>query len=301
MDYYSLNIKDDICDISIFSEIYFSSWENNESLASQIQKLNVDEINVYINSYGGEVAEGLAVYNALKSSKAKVVTHCIGFACSIASVIFMAGDERVMKESSLLMIHNPLSCLCGNSNDFRKEAEDLDNICKAIKATYLNYVTIKDDELQGMLDSEKWIISKDAVSMNFATKVEKESVSNNASRRIRNKVMKIIRNETKEFIINSGCGFNGSIEPKGEMPILEGESLEVKAIADEGYKSFFIVDSKEELIETDNYTFDSVSKNHTIEAVFIKTAAKESEPETEETKEDLANKEAKTILDMLNK
>ncbi len=57
---------------------------------------------LYINSYGGEVAEGLAIYNNLKRHKAKIKTYCDGFACSVASVIFMAGDERVMSTASLL-------------------------------------------------------------------------------------------------------------------------------------------------------------------------------------------------------
>ena len=74
----------------------------------ELQELDesIEQINVYIIPYGGEVAEGLAIYNALKRHKAKVTTYVDGFACSIASVIFAVGDERIMSDTSLLMIHN---------------------------------------------------------------------------------------------------------------------------------------------------------------------------------------------------
>ena len=96
--------------INIYGDI--TSWEWLESdvssytLSKEIEGLDVDNLHVYINSYGGEVAEGLAIYNSLKRHKAKVTTHDDGFAASIASVIFMAGDERIMSNASLLFIHN---------------------------------------------------------------------------------------------------------------------------------------------------------------------------------------------------
>ena len=90
----------DTLDILIYGDI--TSWEQDEkdvssyNLAQLIGKSNAKEIRVRINSYGGEVAEGLAIYNALKGHPARVTTVCDGFACSAASVVFMAGDERIM-------------------------------------------------------------------------------------------------------------------------------------------------------------------------------------------------------------
>ena len=111
--YYSLyqNTETKTADIYIYGDITSWPWFEGEvssyTLAKELESLeDAENINIYINSYGGEVAEGLAIYNALKRHKAKVTTVVDGFACSIASVIFAAGDERIMSNTSLLMIHN---------------------------------------------------------------------------------------------------------------------------------------------------------------------------------------------------
>ena len=134
-------------------------------------QLDVDEINVNINSYGGEVAEGLAIFNALKRHKAKINTRCDGFACSIASVIFMAGDKRVMNDASLLMIHNAWTYASGDANELRKQADDLDLITDQSKKIYLSKVSISEDELAQLMDEETFIDSDAAIEMGFATDV----------------------------------------------------------------------------------------------------------------------------------
>ena len=100
--YYSLVVKEKEkeADIHIYGDIVSWEWFDSDvssyTLAKEIEGLpeDIEKINVFINSYGGEVAEGLAIYNNLRRHKAKVKTYCDGFACSIASVVFMAGDER---------------------------------------------------------------------------------------------------------------------------------------------------------------------------------------------------------------
>ena len=144
-------------------------------LSEQLGELgdDVSKINVYINSYGGEVAEGLAIYNALKRHKAKVVTYCDGFACSIASVIFMAGDERIMNDSSLLMIHNAWSWGQGNADQLRKQAEDLDKITQASVIAYAAHSTLSEEEIKDLMDKETWILPDEALEYGFATGIEK--------------------------------------------------------------------------------------------------------------------------------
>ena len=134
--YYALETEGDHATINIFGDITSWPWlESDVSSYNLVQELDAlqdtGQIDVYINSYGGEVAEGLAIYSALKRHKAKVITHCEGFACSVASVIFMAGDERVMSNASLLMIHNAWTYTQGNAQELRKEADDLDTITQA--------------------------------------------------------------------------------------------------------------------------------------------------------------------------
>lgn len=191
--YYSLATENNEASINIYGDI--TSWEWLESdvssytLSKEIEGLDVDTINVYINSYGGEVAEGLAIYNALKRHKAKIKTFCDGFAASIASVIFMAGDERIMSNASLLFIHNAWTWASGNANELRKQAEDLDIITQASINAYMDHVNITEDELKEMLDNETWITPQDALTMGFATSIVNDNINKNPNQSIKKKIM----------------------------------------------------------------------------------------------------------------
>lgn len=176
--FYSLAKEGSTADIDIYGDITscpcIESDVSSYNLSNQIEELgDVETINVNINSYGGEVSEGIAIYNALKRSNAHVVTRCDGFACSIASVIFSAGDERVMSEASILMVHNAMSsAFNANAADFRKLADDLDKVTTLSKAAYLANINITEDELTSLMDEETWILPQDALDMGFATVIE---------------------------------------------------------------------------------------------------------------------------------
>ena len=186
-NYFSLVKEGKTATLNIFGDICSWAWEelgetSAVTLSKQLEALgDVDRIDVHINSYGGEVAEGLAIYNALKQHKAKIVTYCYGFACSIASVIFMAGDERVMCESSLLMIHNAWTRAQGNSEELRKQAEDLDKITQASVTAYKSHSNLSEDEIKELMDKETWILPSEAKEYGFATAIEEEKTTENAS------------------------------------------------------------------------------------------------------------------------
>lgn len=194
--YYSLQKSDNEANIVIYGNI--SSWSWNErntsayNLSKQLEDLDVDFINIYINSYGGEVAEGLAIYNTLKRHKATVRTYCDGFACSIASVIFMAGDERIMSNASLLMIHNAWTNISGNANELRKQADDLEKITQASINVYLQDVNISEEELRQLLDNETWLTPQEAFEKGFATTITNEKKNESVSQDIRNYLMSMI-------------------------------------------------------------------------------------------------------------
>ena len=183
--YYALETSGREADVYIFGDI--TSWEWLESdvssytLSKELQGLDAEVINVHINSCGGEVAEGLAIYNMLKNHRAKVKTYCDGFACSIASVIFMAGDERIMNETSLLMIHNAWMYTSGNAEQLRKDADDLDIITQASIAAYKNRMNITEDELKKLLDAETWLLPSEALEKGFATSIVAEEKTNKAA------------------------------------------------------------------------------------------------------------------------
>ena len=174
--YYNLETEGTKAALYIYGDITSWPWLESDvssyNLSKQLEQLgDVDEIDVYINSYGGEVAEGLAIYSALKRHKAKVTTYCDGFACSIASVIFMAGDVRVMSTASLLMIHNAWTYASGNANELRKQADDLDTITQASVNAYMEKVNISEEELKELLDEEKWLLPQEALEKGFATMI----------------------------------------------------------------------------------------------------------------------------------
>lgn len=188
--YYQLTQVEREADLHIYGDITSWPWEefgevSAYNLSKELAELDVDKINVYINSYGGEVAEGLAIYNSLKRHKAKIITVCDGFACSIASVIFMAGDERIMNEASLLMIHNAWTWTSGNADELRKEADDLDTINQAAVAAYLSGVNITEEEVKELMNNESWIAPGDALSWGFATAIESNGTNNKPSQNAR--------------------------------------------------------------------------------------------------------------------
>lgn len=195
--YYQMAVNDETktAEIYIYGDI--TSWEWLESdvssytLAKELQSLpeDISSINVYINSYGGNVSEGLAIYNALKRHKAKVTTYCDGFAASIASVIFMAGDERVMSSASLLFIHNAWTYTYGNANELKKAAEDLEKITQASINAYMEYINISEDELKEKMDAESWLSPSECMEWGFCTRIESEKNSNNASQSVKKAMM----------------------------------------------------------------------------------------------------------------
>ena len=198
--YYALTTNGQTADIYIFGDI--TSWEWLESdvssytLSKELQGLDVDVINVHINSYGGEVAEGLAIYNMLKNHKAKVNTICDGFACSIAAVIFMAGDERIMNNASLLIVHNAWTHTAGDAKELRKTADDLDIITQATMEAFKAHVNISDDELKALLDAESWLSPQEALEKGFATSIKAVENSENPSQSVRQSIInKIINNQ----------------------------------------------------------------------------------------------------------
>lgn len=167
---------EDVTELLIYGDITSFDWYEADtgaySFAKDLAEIDTDII-VRINSYGGEVAEGLAIYNQLKAFKYNVTTVCDGFACSAASVIFMAGAKRIMPNSSLLLIHNAWTWTAGDSNVLRKQADDLEKITQPSVEIYKSVATISEEEIKSMMDEETWITAEEALSYGFATEIQK--------------------------------------------------------------------------------------------------------------------------------
>lgn len=134
---------------------------------------DITQINLYINSYGGSVFEGTAIYNQLKRHPAHKTVYIDGFACSIASVIAMAGDEIIMPKNTMMMIHNMWMCAVGNAAELRKAADDLDAINAAGRQAYLDKAGNKLEELTlaEMMDKETWLTAEQCLEYGLADRI----------------------------------------------------------------------------------------------------------------------------------
>jgi ATP-dependent Clp endopeptidase proteolytic subunit ClpP len=131
----------------------------------------VSEITVSINSPGGSLFDALAMYHSLRASGAKVTTKVVGIAASAASVVFMAGDKRVMPENTLLMVHNCMGPLMGNADEHRAFGEVLDKINTSIVTTYVARTGKSEDEVRALLDNETFLTATEAKAAGFADEV----------------------------------------------------------------------------------------------------------------------------------
>lgn len=153
------------------------TWPGEGSPVTLLDKLNesgAKELICHIDSYGGSVSAGIAMYNMLRNCGVKVTTIAEGFCCSAASLVFMAGEKRIMRGASLLMIHNAWTAAAGNADDLRKTAEDLDKISKTAANIYREHISLEDGKLEELLAAESWIDPEEAVSWGFATDAEQE-------------------------------------------------------------------------------------------------------------------------------
>lgn len=140
---------------------------------------NTTEIEVYINSLGGNVVEGTAIYNQLKRHPAHKTVYVDGFAASIASVIAMAGDEVVMPANTLMMIHNMSLAAEGTSEELRKAADDLDIINDTGREAYLMKAgdKLSRERLVEMMDAETWLPARECVELGLADRLADETNS----------------------------------------------------------------------------------------------------------------------------
>lgn len=160
------NLTDKSADLYIYGEIIDNGWKWDDSevmpddVKNALEQVDgVETLNIYINSPGGSVFSGMAIYNMLKRNKAKKIVHIDGVAASMASVIALVGDEIYMPSNAYMMIHKPLTFVVGNANELRKVADDLDVIEEGLMKVYEENLRegIDIEEVKAMVDAETWL------------------------------------------------------------------------------------------------------------------------------------------------
>lgn len=172
-------LDDKTGELTLYGEISNETWWGDEitpkEFKSDLDKLGeLDELNIYINSPGGDVFAGQAVYSMLKRHKAHKNVYIDGLAASIASVIVMAGDTVFMPKNAMMMIHNPWTFGIGNATEFRKLADDLDKIREGLIAAYEDRSALTRDEIIKLMDSETWLTADECLGYGFCDVVERE-------------------------------------------------------------------------------------------------------------------------------
>lgn len=164
-------------EIYIYGDIVSSKWDETDVTAvdfkNELNQLgDVSEIDVHINSAGGNVFEGHAIYNMLKMHKAKVNIYVDALAASIASVIAMSGDTIFMHKNSFMMIHNSWIMTLGNSKDLRQTADLLDKTDQSSNNAYLDKATnLSEEELKQLLEAETWLTADEALEKGLADEI----------------------------------------------------------------------------------------------------------------------------------
>ena len=154
--------------------------ERNVGTVEELQDIikknkNVAKIDLYINSQGGSVFEGIGIYNILKRTRAYKRVFIDGCAASIASVIAMAGNAIYMPKSSIQMIHNAWTWTYGNAQELRKTADDLDKINSVVVSAYMSRFKGTEEELKNLLDNETYLTADECLQYGLCTKVTEDN------------------------------------------------------------------------------------------------------------------------------
>ena len=203
--------------IQIYGQIGGFSWFDETVTSDQVYKElenfgnDIDVINLYINSPGGSVTEGCAIYSALKRHKAVKNVYIDGQCSSIASVIAMAGDKIAMSPVATMMIHNPITALAGDAEEMRKTANILDIMKETIINAYVTKSHLSREEISNLMDTTTYLTAKQAIEKGFATEEIVFDVKNSEFSNLENFKIK------PKQVINSG-----NTEKKG------GESMGAK-------------------------------------------------------------------------
>ncbi|WP_442959205.1 MULTISPECIES: ClpP-like prohead protease/major capsid protein fusion protein [unclassified Providencia] len=158
-------------DIYIYDEIGMWGISARRFTEDLISLGNINHINLHIHSPGGEVFEGIAIYNQLKNHNATITVHIDGLAASMASVIAMVGDEVKMPKNAMMMIHKPWGVSWGDANDMRDYADLLDKVENVLIPAYMEKTGKTKEEIEAMLGEETWLTAEECVEHGFANTV----------------------------------------------------------------------------------------------------------------------------------
>jgi ATP-dependent protease ClpP protease subunit len=165
--------------VTAYGDFNWETWDYDESETSanffrqSLEEIpETDQIELHINSYGGDVKEGIAIYNMLKQHKAGKICYVDGFAYSIASVIALACDKIIMGLGTSMLIHNMSMSVYGNAETLRKCADDLDVLMQSNRQIYLARAkNLTEEQLIEMMDKETYLTPEQCLEYGFCDEI----------------------------------------------------------------------------------------------------------------------------------
>ena len=196
--------KADSLDITIYGDIGESWWSDSTSavdIEKTLKATSANVININLNSPGGDVFDGIAIYNQLKNHPAKIIINVDGLAASAASIIAMAADELIMNTGSMLMIHEASTWTWGTKLDIRKTLNALEGIDKSLADIYMTRYQGERSEIETMIANETWFTANEAVEIGLAHKVNEQVEDDDVvvdPEEFKNNVLQKFRNKNKQ-------------------------------------------------------------------------------------------------------
>lgn len=168
---YSVNLEEN--EILIYDEIGPAWWGLIDASMVQdaLKQMEGEHVTIRLNTPGGSVNEGIAIYNALRQHKGGVTTIVDSLAASMGSYLLQAGEERIVYSNSAVMVHSPWTITMGNSDQLRKDAEVLDKYALRMIPDYAARSGKSDDEILSIMADESWYAGREIVDAGFADKI----------------------------------------------------------------------------------------------------------------------------------
>lgn len=198
--YFSIQQANRKADIYIFGDIVPFEWYPGDvsayGLKQQIENLDVDQIDVHIDSYGGAVSEGWAIYNTLRANPAKIVTYGDGFVASAALYPFMAGDERYASNLSAYFLHEVVTGAYGYAKDLHAAAEEAELFTEIGTKAFTERTEMTEEEVRELMAAETWLTPEQALERGIATAIVSDELPNFAQSAKRAFMQRFMRPQT---------------------------------------------------------------------------------------------------------
>jgi ATP-dependent protease ClpP protease subunit len=213
-------------ELSLYDEIG-SFGIGAKQFIAELKEYKGQHVHLRINSPGGEIVEGSAIYNALTRHEGGLTVHIDALAASMASVIAMSGDPVYMADNALLMIHNPWTLAAGEAKDLRKQADLLDTMKSNLIRAYQKKSGMEEKAIAKLMDEETWLDAVEAVALGFVDAIEDGIPAAASAKEMRARFDKFARGKMENTVISEAAEVSAPVaDPVVEETPVAAEAVE---------------------------------------------------------------------------